>query len=300
MRRRPTLSVAAALLLAAAVTAGAAGCGDGDAAAGGRLDVLASATFLADIAQNVAGERFTVRSLVPPDADLHAYEPTPRDLAEVAGADLLVVNGAGLEQALEDTVRSSGSDVRVVVASEGLTPRHGDDPHFWLDPVLVKTYVANIRDAFAAADPEGAAVYERNAAAYEAKLDGLDRWIRAQVATVPPGARKLVTNHLSYGYFAARYGFEVVGAVLPGVSTGDVPSARELAELARTVRASGAKAVFVELEADPSLARQIAAETGVTVVADLRDHALSGPEGEAPTYIAMMKYDTRRIVEALR
>jgi ABC-type Zn uptake system ZnuABC Zn-binding protein ZnuA len=319
--RLAALTVALATALAL-ISIAAGGCGDaGDDA--GALDVTATATFLADIAQNVAGDRFTVRALIPRGADLHTYEPTPRDLAEVARGDLLVLNGAGLEQTLEDTLREAGEDVRVVVASAGLRPRtpqpgeplhddesgagtdeastsHEADPHFWLDPTLVKTYVANIRDAFVAADPDGAAVYEANAAAYMKQLDELDRWVRAQVETVPANDRKLVMNHVSHGYFADRYGFTIVGALIPSATTGDAPTARELADLTRAIRGSGVKAIFVDLGENPKLAEQIAAETGVAIVSDLRPHTLSEPDGDAPTYIDMIKYDTTRIVEALR
>ena len=314
---RGALRLAGALLLAwALLLAGGCGDGDGEASAEGSLDVIASAGFLADIAQNVAGDRFTVRTLVPADADLHAYEPTPRDLAEVAGADLLIVNGAGLEGTLEDTVRAAAGDVTVVEASAGLTTRtpgpaepapeaasddgHGTDPHFWLDPTLAESYVTTIRDAFDEADPAGAAAYAANAARYVARLEELDAWIRTEVDAIPSEDRLLVTNHASHGYFADRYDFTVVGTVIPGVSTGESPTARQLADLTETIRATGAKAIFVETGQNPKLAEQIAAETGVTVVEDLRDHALSGPGGEASTYIDMMKYDTRRIVEALR
>ncbi len=300
-----------AVLCGLALLAAAAGCGEDDAAQGGRLDVVASATFLADIAQQVAGDRFAVRALVPRDADLHSFELTPRDLTDIAGADLFIVNGAGLERTLEEAVRAAGGDVRVVEASAGLTTRtpqsgepggtaHEPDPHFWLDPTLVESYVATIRDAFAAADPDGTAVYEANAAAYVDELRALDHWIAAQVETVPADQRLLVMNHVSHGYYADRYGFAVVGAVIPSVGTAEEPTARQLAELTRAVRETGAKAVFVELGQSPDLATQIAAETGITVVDDLRDHSLSGPGGGAATYIAMMKYDTRKIVEALR
>jgi len=318
--RRIATLVAGVLLL---VAAAAAGCGDGaDATAGGSLEVITSATFLADIAQNVAGDRFTVQALVPPDADLHAYEPTPHDVTDVTGADLFIVNGAGLEQTLADTVSGAGGDVRIVTASAGLeprTPQPGEplaggggeddaadaadlaaDPHFWLDPTLVETYVENIRAAFVEADPEGAATYAANADRYIEQLEQLDRWIRDQVDTLPASDRKLVVNHVSHGYFADRYGFAIVGAVIPSVSTGDTPTARQLADLTRAIRESGAKAIFVELDENPQLAEQIAAETGIAIVADLRDHALSGPDGEAPTYIDMMRFDTTRIVEALR
>ena len=293
----------------------AAGCGTGtkatETAGNAPLDVIASVSFLADIAQNVAGDRFAVRSLVPLDTDPHSFEPTPADLREVATADLVVVNGSGLEGPLLKTLENAGGEATIVDASAGLqsrSPQPGEpplessetDPHFWLDPVLVKTYVANIRDAFLKADPDGAALYDANAAAYAKRLDKLDAWIRSQVATVPAANRLLVMNHASHGYYADRYGFSVVGTVIPSVGTGETPTAKQLGDLTAAIRASGAKAIFVEIEENPKLAEQIAAETGIVVVDDLLDHSLTAPDGVAPTYIDMMKFDTRRIVEALR
>jgi manganese/iron transport system substrate-binding protein len=310
-RARILLAVVGAAAALAIVVAGA-GCGaEGDSAAGGTLDVVATESFLADIAQNVAGERFTVQSLVPLDTDPHSFEPVPKDLAEVAAADLLIVNGGGLEGPLLDTLERSGGEATVVDASASLTSRipqpgepqleeGGTDPHFWLDPVLVETYVTTIRDAFAEADPGGATTYEANAAAYIAKLDELDAWIKEQIATIPAQNRKLVMNHASHGYYADRYGLRVVGTVIPSVSTGESPTARQLADLAAAVRESGVKAIFVEIEENPTLAEQIAAETGIKVVTGLLDHSLSEPGGPAPTYIDMMRYDTRLIVEGLR
>ena len=107
-------------------------------------------------------------------------------------------------------------------------------------------------------------------------------------------------NHVSHGYYADRYGFSVVGTVVPSVSMGETPTAKQLTDLTAAIRASGAKAVFVENDENPKLAQQIATETGITVVDDLLDHSLTEPDGVAPTYIDMMKFDTRRIVEALR
>ncbi len=309
-RRGPLILLVAALLALSAAPLG--GCASPDTAAGrGALDVVASTSYLSDIAQNVAGDRFEVRSLVPLGTDPHAFDPAPSDLRDVAGADLLIINGGGLEGSLLDTLENAGGDATVVDASAGLvsrTPQAGEpaladggaDPHFWLDPVLAKTYVANIRDAFIAADPAGAAEYEANAAAYQRQLGELDAWIRAQVATIPEADRKLVMNHASHGYFADRYGLKIVGTVLPGASTDETPTARQLTDLVRAIESSGAHAIFVEIDENPDLARQIAAETGVTVVTDLLDHSLTEPGGAAPTYIDMLKYDTRLIVEALR
>ena len=297
---------------AASVVLGAAGCGAGGAAThGGPVDVVVSESFLADIAQNVAGDRFTVRTLIPPGADPHSFEPTPKDVAAVVGADLVIINGGGLEGPLLDTLKNAGGSATIVDASAGLktrTPQPGEpplaagqtDPHFWLDPVLVETYVANIHDAFVKADPAGAAAYEANAAAYTAQLRQLHTWIKAQVAQIPPRDRKLVMNHASHGYFADRYGLQVIGTVIPSVGTSESPTAQQLGDLSAAIRKNGAKAIFVEVDENPQLARQIAAETGVKVVTDLLDHSLTPAGGRAPTYIDMMKYDTRRIGEALK
>jgi ABC-type Zn uptake system ZnuABC Zn-binding protein ZnuA len=178
---------------------------------------------------------------------------------------------------------------------------HGDaDPHFWLDPVLVVAYVENIRAGMAAVDPAGAAEYAENARVYTLGLRELDRWIGARVERIPEGNRVLVTNHESFGYFADRYGFRVVGAVIPSVSTGSTPSARDLAALTETVRRSGARAVFLETGANPKLARQLADETGIRVVVELFTHSITGPKGDAPSYIDMMRYNVSAIVEALQ
>ena len=308
-RRGLTALLAAALLAAAGLLA--AGCGTATGASSGALDVVASTSFLADIAQNVAGDRFQVQSLIPRGTDPHAFEPTPSDLKTVAGADLVIINGGGLEGTLLTTLQNAIGSSTIVDASAGLTsrsPQPGEpalaagetDPHFWLDPELVKTYVKNIEAAFSKADPAGAATYKANAAAYDKKLTALDAWIRQQVAQVPPADRKLVMDHASQGYFADRYGFSIVGTVLPGATTGDTPTARQLTDLVKTIRATGVKAIFVDATDNPRLAQQIGAETGVKVVTGLLDHSLTAPGGPAPTYIDMMKYDTRLIVEALK
>jgi ABC-type Zn uptake system ZnuABC Zn-binding protein ZnuA len=309
----PRLLLATALVVPAVLAAAAlSACGSqAGVTDNGALRVVAAESFLADIAKNVAGDRFAVSTLVPLGADPHSFEPAPRDLAKVTAADLVIVNGGGLEGPLLDTLHQVGGEARVVDASAGLTsrtPQPGEpalaagetDPHYWLDPVLVKRYVENLRNAFATADPAGAAEYAANAESYTAKLDELDAWIRTQVDTVPPASRKLVINHASHGYFADRYGFEVVGTVIPGTGTAESPTAQQLGDLTAAIRDTGAKAIFVEKDENPGLARQIAAETGVKVVSDLLDHSLTPAGGDAPTYIDMMKFDARRIAEALR
>lgn len=305
---------AAALAVPLAILLAAAACSRGpsrNAAASAKPAVLASESFLADITRAVAGDRLVVTALVPPDADPHAWEPAPRDAAAVARAALFIVNGAGLEGFLAPLLESI-TGPRVVEASAGLAPRvpkegeHagvGDDreidPHFWLDPLNVIRYAENIRDALAALDPAGADGFRANAAAYAAALRELDRWIAAEVDRIPAGRRLLVTNHESLGYFADRYGFRVVGTVIPSVSTGSSPSARQLAALVDLVRSTGTPAIFVEQGADARVARQAAADAGVKLVTDLRTHALTDASGPAPTYLAMMRENVRAVVAAL-
>jgi ABC-type Zn uptake system ZnuABC Zn-binding protein ZnuA len=273
--------------------------------------VIASESFLADIARGVAGDRIAVAALLPVDADPHAWEPAPRDAAAVARAALFIVNGAGLESFLAPLLESIQGP-RVVEASAGLAPRvpragapaagggsHETDPHFWMDPLNVVRYAENIRDALTAIDPAGADAYRANAAAYAVKLRELDRWIASEVARIPPGRRLLVTNHDDLGYFADRYGFRIVGTIIPSVSTESAPSARQLVDLVARLRSTGAPALFVEQGADARVARQIADEAGVALVTGLRTHTLTGPDGPAPDYLAMMREDVRAIVGAL-
>jgi ABC-type Zn uptake system ZnuABC Zn-binding protein ZnuA len=307
------------MLAAVALVPLTASCSDDPATADDRVQVVTSAGFLADLTRNITGDRAEVTSLIPPTADPHVFQPTPSDLRRVAGADLVVLNGAGLEEGLGDLVREAAGDAPVVEAAEGLTPRtpkpgepahrddHDDeegeteaDPHFWLDPTLAARYVATIRDALLQADPDGAAVYRRNAARYTEELEELDGWIAAQIDTIALADRLLVMNHVSHGYYADRYGLTIVGAVIPGVSTGDTPSARDLAGLTAVIRASGVKAIFVDVGEDPSLSRQLARETGISVIDDLRDHALTEPGGGQATYLEMMRATTLRMVQALR
>lgn len=282
------------------------------------IKVLAVETFLADIAQNVAGDRLTVAALIPIGVDPHAFEPTPQDVARIAESQVLIVNGAGFEGWLESVLKNAGGKRMVIEASRGLAMRepeeagmahagegeadhpHEGDPHFWLDPVLAIRYVENIRDGLSAADPAGKETYAANAAAYIAQLNELHHWILAQVATIPPERRLLVTNHESFGYFADRYGFTIVGAVIPSVSSGASPSAQQMAQLVEHIKATGAPAIFLETGSNPQLARQLAQEAGVKTVTELYTHSITESDGPAPTYIEMIRFNVKTIVDALK
>jgi len=269
---------------------------------GAELSVLAAETFLADIAQNVAGERVAVESILPLDLDPHTYEPTPQDLVKITNSQLLIVNGAGFEFWMDELIENRGGEQLVIEASEGLaeSSERPGDPHFWLDPVSVITYVENIRGGLSTVDPAGEPVYRRNAAAYIDELKMLDVWIMDDVKQVPKERRILVTNHESFGYYADRYGFEIIGTIIPSASTGSSPSAQQLVQLVDEIRRTNAPAIFLESGSNPQLAEQVARETDVKVIGDLYTHSISPPDGAAPSYLDMMMYNTRTIVEALK
>ncbi len=270
------------------------------------VSVLASTSFLADIAQNVAGTRLKVDSLLPLGVDPHAYQAAPADVAKIAGSKVLILNGVEYERFIQPLLDNAGGQRLIVTASNGLTLRNMNesgaqvgDPHLWLDPNLVIKYVENIRDGLIQADPAGTSIYTANAEAYIAQLKDLDAWIVEQVNTIPAARRLLVTNHEALGYFADRYGFTIVGTVIPSLSTEAGTSAQGLAQVIDQVKASGAPAIFLSEVENPNLADQIASETGVKVVNDLYLETLTaGPP--AATYLEMTKYNVTRIVDALK
>ena len=265
-----------------------------------RLNVVASFSILGDFAKNVGGERVNVTTLVGPDGDVHVYTPAPADAKKLADARLVIINGLGLEGWLPRLVQSAGSKATIVAASNGIAPlKVGSDadPHAWQSVTNAKMYVANIRDALAAADPVGAEVYRADAESYLAKLDALDREVRAGVAQIPPTRRKVISTHDAFGYFAAAYGVEFIAPL--GVSTESEPSARDIAGIITQVRTAKIPAVFLENISDPRLIQRIAAETGAKVGGTLYSDSLTGEKGDAPTYIELVRHNIKALTRAL-
>jgi ABC-type Zn uptake system ZnuABC Zn-binding protein ZnuA len=303
------------VLLAMLLALGCGACGtvSQPPANGSQLLGVAAESFLADIARNIAGDRIAFTSLIPAGMDPHAFEPVPSDIVKVSQSRILIENGAGLESWLQPILDNANGQRLIVDASAGLTGRPpspgetsqeksatGIDPHFWLDPRLVINYVKNIRDGLIQVDPAGASSYNSRADAYIAQLEDLDRWIQSRVAEIPPEKRRLVTNHETLGYFADRYGFTVIGSIIPGTSTGISPTARDIAALEEKIKSTGSGAIFIESGSNLDLATQIARETGVKVVTGLFTHSLSDVNGSAPTYIDMMRNNVNLIVNALK
>jgi len=270
------------------------------ASAADRLNVVASFSILGDFIRNVGGERVSVTTLVGPDSDAHVYSPTPADAKRIADAKLVFVNGLGFEGWLPRLVKSAGGKAAIVTATSGIAPlKLGSDadPHAWQSVANAKVYVANIRDALAAADPANAEAFKSNASAYLADLDALDREVRAAVAQIPEGRRKVISTHGAFGYFAAAYGVEFIAPV--GVSTESEASARDVAAIITQIRTAKIPAVFMENISDPRLIRRIAAETGARVGGTLYSDSLTAEKGDSPTYIAMVRHNIKALTSAL-
>lgn len=322
-----------------------------------RLPVVATFSILGDMVAEVGGDRIALTTLVGPDGDGHVYQPTPADAQAVAGAALVVVNGAQFEGWIDRLIAAAEYAGPVAVATEGIAlaaagaaedaddahaghddEEHGEeaghdahghdahghdeeaghdehdhadhaeddhaghdhgetDPHAWQSLDHARVYVANISAALSAADPAGAEVYAANTADYLARIDALDVELGALMAALPEGNRNVVTSHDSFGYLAARHNLRIIAP--QGLSTESEASAADVARLIDLIRDEGVKAVFIENIADPRLIEQIGAETGVAVGGALYSDALSGPDGPASTYLAMMRHNALTIAAAL-
>ncbi len=267
-----------------------------------KLTVVTTLTVLADMIQQVGGDKLQVKALVPPGGEVHTYQPTPDDIKNVAQANIVFYNGAHMEEWIDETIRIAGKkELPIVVLSEGLPlirePGGEPNPHLWLDVTNVKAYVEKIRDGLSKVDPANASYYEDQTKAYLAQLDALDTWIQTEVDKIPKSKRKLVTFHDAFPYFAKRYGFSLHGVLV--ASPGKEPSARDLTALARRIKGEGVPVVFAEAQFNPKAMEVLAKDTGVRVITNLYNDTLStGPE--ANTYIAMLKHDVTEIVNALK
>jgi len=269
-----------------------------------KLKVLATFSILADLVENVGGERVAVTALVGPNSDAHVYSPAPADAKKVSEARVVITNGLGFEGWMGRLVKAAGSKAQPVVATKGIKPRrtgghsHGNtDAHAWQSVANVKVYVANIRGALIAADPAGKALYESNAKAYLEKLDAVDREVRDAVAAIPKDRRKIITSHDAFGYFQQAYGIEFIAP--QGVSTESEASAKDVARIISQVRRQKIPAVFLENVTDPRLIQQIAKESGARIGGKLYSDALTDAKGDAPTYIDMIRHNIRQIASAL-
>jgi len=301
----------------ALIVLAASGCGStGDGQDGGPL-IVVSTTMLGDLVTAVAGDDATVDVLMPRGVDPHDFQPSAQQIARVATADLVVFNGLGLEESLEDAIRTSAG-VILEVAEEvdplpfshadedpgadtpaGSDHEHGEfDPHVWLDPVRMATATMLVAETLAGIDPQGG--YRQRGEAYAARLLAAHAEIEQILEPLTESQRLLVTNHEAFGYFAARYGFTIIGTVVPGGSTLAEPSSTELAALVEAIREHQVTAIFAETTQPLALAEAIAAEVGSQVrIVELYSESLGEPGGGADTLPLMLVENARRIAGAL-
>ncbi len=290
-------------------------------AEGATLEVVATTSIIGDVVGQVGGENIHLITLIPLGADPHTFEPTPQDITTVAEADVVFVNGLGLEETLEPLIENSGIPLEHIISmSTGITTiefqvedndehseeeeedhahsHSGDDPHTWMSPVNVMIWTETIAAALSALDPANAASYTANAASYTAELEELDTTIREQIAQIPADNRELVTDHTAFGYYTNEYGLKQIGAVIPAYSTLAEPSAQDLAALQDAIAQYTVPAIFVGTTVNPAMAEQIARDTGIKIM-PVYTGSLSEPGGKADSYLALMRYNTAQLVEGL-
>ena len=273
-----------------------------------RLKVVATFSILGDVVHAIAGDTIDLTVLVGADGDTHSYEPVPQDSVALTNANLIFENGLGFESWLNDLNTAANGQAQRVVVSEGITAGKisvGDetgetDPHIWQNPYNYVRVAELIRDTLSSADPTNTVTYQLNANAYITQLMDADTYVLQQVQKLPADQRKLVTNHDAFGYFASRYGLEIVGTALGSVSTeGANGSAANIAKLVEDIKATGTRAIFAENIENADVVTQVAQEAGVKVGAPLCSDALTPADGPCPTYLQMIRYNIDSIVSAL-
>jgi len=281
-----------------------AGCTDTETS-GDRLLVVATTTILGDVASEVAGDGADVEVLMPIGSSPHEFVPSSQQVAMIYRADLVVANGLGLEQGLTDileTARDDGVDViEIAPHLEPLPLAGGDDfdPHVWMDPLRMQTAADAIAKALFLIEENES--WHTEAEGYKAQLRGANDQISSLLGPIPSERRKLVTNHDSLAYFADRYGFEVIGTVIPGGSSLGDPSSAALAELVEVIEREQVAAIFTESSEPQALAEAVAAETATDVaVVELLTGSLAEEGRPGDTLIGMLLIDAERIATALR
>ena len=277
-----------------------------------RLKVVTTVSPITSIVENIGGPRISLEGVVPEGVNSHTFEPAPSMAELMAGADLIIINGLFLEEPTLALAESNKKDDVVILAlgDRSVTPDEWQfdftfpesaghpNPHLWPDPNLGLRYAELVQDRLAALDPDNAAYYAGNLEIFRGKVEKMDQAIRAAVATVPEGNRKLLTYHDSWAYFAKQYGMEVIGAVQP--SNFSQPSVREVAELIDQVKELGLPAVFGSEVFSSDVLEAIASEADAQFIDDLADDDLPGKPGDpGHTYLGLMKQNLAAMIPAL-
>lgn len=269
------------------------------------LNVVTSFSILGDITQEVGGKNVNVTTLVGPDGDPHTFEPSPKDSAALSKADVVVVNGLGLEGWLNRLVKASGFKGTLVVASDGVKTHTLDedgetvtDPHAWNSAANGALYAQNILSGLVNADPQDKAALEASGKPYIAQLTELDAWAKARFSQIPQEKRKVLTSHDAFGYFGRAYGVEFLAP--QGLSSESEASAAQVAALIKQIKADGVNTWFMENQLDPRLVKQIASATGAQPGGELYPEALSAKGGVADSYVKAFRHNVETIANSMK
>jgi zinc/manganese transport system substrate-binding protein len=305
VRCTPVAAIALPLpLLAVALAA----CGDDDSAgaSGDRPQVVVTTNVLGDVVSDLVGDEEAVEVIMPPGTAPHEFQASAQQVATMRDADVLITNGAGFEEGLTESIEAAEQDgVPTFAAIDAVDTLQldgdgGTDPHFFTDPARMATAAQGIADFLVDEVPSlDTPAFADQAEATIDGLHALDGEVERTLSAVPPDRRTLVTNHEVFGYFADRYGFEVVGAVIPAGTTQAEPSAAQLDELAHTIEERGVPAIFVETSSPARLADALADEVGDVDVVELFSESLGDEGSSGETYADMMRSNAERIADAL-
>ena len=269
------------------------------------LNVVSSFSVLGDMVQQVGGEHVHVDTLVGPDGDPHTFEPSPKDSALLSKADVVVVNGLGLEGWLDRLIKASGFKGELVVASKGVKTHTLDedgktvtDPHAWNSAANGALYAQNILDGLVKADPEDKSALEASGQRYISQLNEIDRWAKDRFSAIPQAKRKVLTSHDAFGYFGRAYGVTFLAP--QGLSSESEASAAQVAEIINQIKADGVKTWFMENQLDPRLVKQIATATGAQPGGELYPEALSAKGGVADTYVKAFRHNVDTLANSMK
>ncbi|WP_233140886.1 iron ABC transporter substrate-binding protein AfeA [Aggregatibacter actinomycetemcomitans] len=267
-----------------------------------KFKVVTTFTIIQDMAQNVAGDAATVESITKPGAEIHDYEPTPKDIVKAQSADLVLWNGLNLERWFEKFFQNV-KDKPAIVVTEGIEPMSihegpytgNPNPHAWMSPSNALIYVENIKNALIKYDPQNKETYEKNTALYIQKIKELDQPLREKLAQVPEAQRWLVTSEGAFSYLARDYGFKE--AYLWPINAEQQGTPQQVRKVIETVKANNIPVVFSESTISPKPAKQVAKETGAKYGGVLYVDSLSGAKGPVPTYIDLLKVTVSTIAK---
>lgn len=272
---------------------------------GGKKKVVTSFTIIADMARNVAGDAAIVESITPPGAEIHGYDPTPKDIVKAQNADLVLWNGLNLEIWFEKFF-TNVKDVPSAVLTEGIEPlgitegpyQGKANPHAWMSPLNAVIYVENIRQALVNIDPANAEIYNENAANYTAKIRALDEPVRAQLAAIPEVQRWLVTSEGAFSYLCANYDLRQL--YLWPINADQQGTPQQVKKVIDSVRAHQIPVIFSESTINDKAARQVAKETGARYGGMLYVDSLTAADGPAPTYLKLLEINAETIVKGFQ